>query len=90
MLHVQHSQMGTPLHAWQHSKRMRHDYGCAKRFAFARHDVAGLLENQWVEPQGSVPDASFVSSERPQHRVRQAKVDGKHVLLVAGENHHQG
>jgi glycine/D-amino acid oxidase-like deaminating enzyme len=40
-------------------------------------------------PEG-VQDGNFATTERPRHEVRQAEVDGKRVLLVAGENHHQG
>lgn len=37
-----------------------------------------------------VQAGNFATTERPRHEVRQAEVDGKRVLLVAGENHHQG
>lgn len=37
-----------------------------------------------------VEAGNFATTERPRHEVRQAEVDGQRVLLVAGENHHQG
>jgi hypothetical protein len=50
----------------------------------ARAHICSILYTQGVQ------DGNFATTERPRHEVRQAKVDGRRVLLVTGENHHQG